>query len=94
MAKNLQVVTSSQIAGSQIDSVVGLVLGVGNVAFGPITSTKAAEAFSKAMNELKHGAGELGADAVVDLKTTATSAGFPFFRPHTVLLTGTAVKLK
>lgn len=94
MAKDLQVVTSSQIVGAQIDSVVGLVLGVGNVAFGPVTSTKAAEAFSKAMRELKTGASALGADAVVDLKTTATSAGFPFFRPHTVLLTGTAVKVK
>jgi uncharacterized protein YbjQ (UPF0145 family) len=86
-------VTSATIAGKEITKVVGTVFGVGTVAFGPITSDKARGAMLKAIAEIKSMGDDVGADAVVSLKVTATGSGFVFFRAQTVILTGTAVKL-
>ncbi len=70
-----------------------MVVGVGTVAFGPVTTTKTKKALVKAMNQLKSAAMELQADAIVDVSVTATSSGFAFSRGHTVIVAGTAVKV-
>lgn len=82
------------IPGREIQTHLGLVVGIGNVAFGNFTSNKAKKALKKALSSLQVQVNNKEADAVVGLQTSATSAGFPFFRPHTVILTGTAVKLR
>ena len=91
MTTKIEVATSHEIANKQIISHVGLVVGVGTVAFGPLTSSKAKGAYIKAMEELKSSATEKGATAVCGISVAATGSGFPFFRSHTVILTGTAV---
>jgi hypothetical protein len=85
--------TLDHVPGREISKSLGIVIGIGNVAFGPITATKARTAYSKAISDLGHGL-DPETDAVLGLKVAATSAGFPFFRPHTIVVTGTAVKLK
>lgn len=93
-SKKVEVVlsTSDHVPGREIEKVLGIVVGIGNVAFGPITSNKARGAYNKAIADL--GARlDPETDAVISVHVAATSAGFPFFRPHTIVVTGTAVKL-
>ncbi len=85
--------TLDHVPGREIVESLGIVIGIGNVAFGPITATKARDAYSKAISDLGYGLNP-ETDAVLGLKVAATSAGFPLFRPHTIVVTGTAVKLK
>ena len=89
----IELSTTSEIANRKILSQFGIVIGVGTVAFGPFTSVKAARAYTKAVNELKDTAQNLGANAVIGITATATGSGFAFSRGQTVILTGTAVKV-
>jgi uncharacterized protein YbjQ (UPF0145 family) len=86
--------TLDQISGREIKEFIGIAIGVGNVAFGPLTANKARGAISKAMRDLGRQLNEMDADALLGLQIEATSSGIPFFRPHTAIITGTAVKLK
>ena len=45
MTTKIEVATSHEIANKQIVSHLGLVVGVGTVAFGPLTSSKAKGAY-------------------------------------------------
>jgi uncharacterized protein YbjQ (UPF0145 family) len=93
MTTQIEIATNDVIANKKIVSHVGLVVGVGTVAFGPLTTNKAKGAYLKAMSELKSSALEKGANAVVGLSVTSNGSGFPFFRAQTIILTGTAVKV-
>jgi len=87
-------VTTDNVVGREIDTSLGYVVGVGNVAFGPFTATKARKAAEKAFRDLGAQVIDMGADAVVGIHTTATGGSLMFFRPHTVLVSGTAVRFK
>lgn len=93
MSNEIVVSTLESIPGKSIKRQFGVVVGVGTVAFGAFSSRKARKAMDKAIKDLEPELNLLGADAVIGLKVSATSAGFPFFRPHTVIVTGTAVEL-
>lgn len=92
--QEISVNTTEFVPGKEVSESLGIVVGVGNVAFGPFTASKARGAFAKAIKELGVQLNTLGADAVIGLRVTATSGSLVFFRPHTVVVTGTAVKLK
>lgn len=87
-------VTTDVVSGKEIETTLGYVVGVGNVAFGPFTATKARQATEKAFRDLGRLVIEMNADAVVGVQTTATSGALIFFRPHTVFISGTAVQFK
>jgi uncharacterized protein YbjQ (UPF0145 family) len=87
-------VTTDVVSGKEIAETLGYVVGVGNVAFGPFTVTKARKATEKAFRDLGSQVIDMKADAVVGIQTTATSGSLVFFRPHTVLISGTAVRFK
>ena len=87
------ITTQNSIPGREISEILGIAIGVGNVAFGPFTATKAKGAVSKAMNDLGKQVNEMNADAVIGLQVVATSGSLVFFRPHTAIITGTAVRL-
>jgi uncharacterized protein YbjQ (UPF0145 family) len=93
MTNQIEIATSDAISNKKIVSHIGVVVGVGTVAFGPITTNKAKGAYIKAMSELKSSALEKGANAVISLIVTTNGSGFPFFRAQTIILTGTAVKV-
>ena len=93
MSSQIIISTSSEIPGKKLASHLGLVVGVGTVAFGPVTTTKTKGALVKAMNQLKSAGIEMQADAIVDVSVAATSSGFAFSRGHTVIVSGTAVKI-
>ena len=88
------ITTQSSIPGREITSILGIAVGVGNVAFGPFTASKAKGAVSKAMYDLGKQVNEMNADAIIGLQVATTSGSLVFFRPHTAVITGTAVKLK
>lgn len=94
MSNPLIVSTTAEISGRKIASHLGLVVGVGTVAFGPITTTKTKRALLKAMNQVKGSAAELKADGIVGVTISATSSGFAFSRGHTVIVSGTAIKFE
>jgi uncharacterized protein YbjQ (UPF0145 family) len=87
-------VTTNEVSGEDIAATLGYVVGIGNVAFGPFTATKARQATEKAFRDLGRQLIEMKADAVVGVQTTATSGALIFFRPHTVFISGTAVQFK
>lgn len=89
----LLTVTTPTVAGKEVIKELGPVFGVGTVAFGPMTSNKAKGAMLKAMLEISEMGNDVGANAVVGMTTAAAGSGFAFFRAHTIILTGTAVKL-
>ena len=91
MSSQITISTSSAIPSKNITSHLGMVVGVGTVAFGPMTTTKAKKALVKAMNQLKSAGMDMQANAIVDVSVTATSSGFAFSRGHTVIVSGTAV---
>ena len=94
MTTQIQLSTTNEIVNKKVDAQIGIVVGIGTAAFGPMTSTKAKRAHTKAINELKNSAEKEGANAVIGISITATGAGsFPFARPHTVIMSGTAVKI-
>ncbi len=86
--------TTDTVPNQEIAESLGYVVGIGNVAFGPFTATKARQATGKAFRDLGRQVVEMNADAVVGIQTTATSGSLVFFRPHTVLISGTAVRFK
>jgi uncharacterized protein YbjQ (UPF0145 family) len=93
MSAQIELSTTGEISNKKVTSHSGIVVGVGTVAFGPITSTKAKIAYGKAVAELKSSAQGLGANAVVGVTVTATGSGWPFMRAHTIIVSGTAVKV-
>jgi uncharacterized protein YbjQ (UPF0145 family) len=94
MSNPLIIATTAEVSGRKIASHLGLIVGVGTVAFGPITTTKTKRALLKAMNQAKGSATELKADGIVGVTISATSSGFAFSRGHTVIVSGTAVKFE
>lgn len=60
MTTQIEIATNDAIANKKIVSHIGLVVGVGTVAFGPLTTSKAKGAYLKAMSELKSSAIEKG----------------------------------
>ena len=88
------ITTQSSIPGREISEILGIAVGVGNVAFGYVTSAKAKGAVRKAMKDLGKQVNEMNADAIIGLQVVATSGSLVFFRPHTAVITGTAVRLK
>jgi uncharacterized protein YbjQ (UPF0145 family) len=94
MSNPLIITTTAEVSGRKIVSHLGLIVGVGTVAFGPITTTKTKRALLKAMNQAKGSATELKADGIVGVTISATSSGFAFSRGHTVIVSGTAVKFE
>jgi uncharacterized protein YbjQ (UPF0145 family) len=93
LSTQVELSTTNEIATKKVLSHCGIVVGVGTVAFGPVTSTKAKGAYSKAIAELKSTAHGLGANAVISISVTSNGSGFPFFRAQTVIISGTAVKV-
>lgn len=94
MSNPLIISTTAEVSGRKITSHLGLIVGVGTVAFGPITTTKTKRALLKAMNQAKGSAAELKADGIVGVTISATSSGFAFSRGHTVIVSGTAIKFE
>lgn len=95
MSNPLIISTTAEVSGRKITSHLGLIVGVGTVAWGPITTTKTKRALLKAMNQAKGSAAELKADGIVGVTISATSGGLiPFARPHTVIVSGTAIKFE
>jgi uncharacterized protein YbjQ (UPF0145 family) len=89
----IPVTTANEIPGKKIETILGLVFGAGNVAFGFSTSKKAGGAMNKAEESIANEAIALGANAVIGVQMSVDGAGGALSRAQTVTLLGTAVRV-
>jgi uncharacterized protein YbjQ (UPF0145 family) len=94
MSEKILLSTTHEIPGRITTAHLGLVAGAGGKSTGTSSTEMAREALRGAITQMRETANELGADAIVGVMITATSSGGTNNRPHTVLTSGTAVKLK
>jgi len=94
-AREIILSTTNEIQGKLVSEYLALVFGAGNAAWTiETTAGRANTALSKAEDQLRGTAAELGADAVIGITFSMDSSGSALNRSQAITLLGTAVKLK